>query len=125
MKARLTAIVGAIQGFEANQAACRLAHRRRLGRRDAGQADLAQAAGLAHAQAERRVAGQLNGAMTQAHVARNRQPGTRFAEAGGIEAVLLQQRLRVCAMAANGVRQAMDEADRQITEPQRLRFHGL
>ncbi|MNL11167.1 hypothetical protein D3C87_1319920 [compost metagenome] len=48
VKARLTAIVGAIQGFEANQAARRFAHSRRLCRGDTGQTGLAQAAELTH-----------------------------------------------------------------------------
>ncbi|MNH25289.1 hypothetical protein D3C79_852750 [compost metagenome] len=48
VETRLTAIVGAIQGFESNQAARCLPHRRCLRGSDAGQAGLTQAAELAH-----------------------------------------------------------------------------
>src|SRR5690349_19284368 len=106
----MAAIVGPIQGFEANQAARRLAYRGCLGCRDARQSRLAEAAELAHAQAERRVAGQLNRTMSQTHVARNRKARTRFAEAGRVQAVLLEQGLGVRIEAAHGVRQAMNEA---------------
>ncbi|MNG14899.1 hypothetical protein D3C84_986910 [compost metagenome] len=108
----MTAIVGAVQRFEANQAARRLAYRGCLGCGDARQAGLAQTAELPHAQAECRVAGQLNRTVSQAHITRDRQSGARFAEAGRIQAILLQQGLWICPEAVHGVRQAMNEAYR-------------
>ncbi|MNH11667.1 hypothetical protein D3C79_711880 [compost metagenome] len=120
----MTPIIGAVQGFESNQAACGFSYRRRLGRSDASKASLAQAAELAHAQAKGRVAGQLNGAVAQAHVARYRQSGTGFAQAPGVEAVLIEQWLRIDAMTAHGIGQAMNKAHRQIAQAHRLRLHG-
>jgi hypothetical protein len=71
------------------------------------------------------VAGQLNRTMAQTHVARDREARARFAEAGGVQAVLFEQWLRVCTETAHGVGQAMNEAYRQITQTHRQRFHGL
>ncbi len=83
-----------------------------LGGGDSGQAGLAQATEPAHAQAQCRVVGQLNGAVTQAHVARDRETGAGLGQSRGVETVLFKQRLWVQAMAAHGIGQAMDEAHR-------------
>ncbi|MNT73721.1 hypothetical protein D3C72_2124640 [compost metagenome] len=106
----MTPIIGAIQGFESNQAARGFSYRRCLRCGDASEACLAQATELTHAQAKGRVAGQLNGAVAQAHVARYRQPGTGFAQARGIKAVLIEQWLWIDAMTAHGIGQAMNKA---------------
>jgi len=89
-EARLTAIIGAVQGFEARQRARRLAHVGGLGGGNPRQPGLAQPAELAHAQAQARVAGELDGRMAQAHVARDRQARTRLGEARWVESVLQQ-----------------------------------
>ncbi|KPY86284.1 phosphopantothenoylcysteine decarboxylase/phosphopantothenate--cysteine ligase [Pseudomonas syringae pv. spinaceae] len=81
VKARLPAIVGAIQRLEAYQRARRLAHGRCLSGRHARKACLGETAELAHAQAQSGLAGELDGSVPKTHVARDRQARTRLTQA--------------------------------------------
>ncbi|MNN13039.1 hypothetical protein D3C81_1260560 [compost metagenome] len=121
----LTAIVGTVQRLETDQAARGFAHGWRLCGGNAGQSGLAQATELTHAQAQRRVTGQLNRRVAQAHIARNRQTRPGLGQSRGVQTILLQQRLRIRPMTAHGVGEAVNEAHRQVPEAHRQGLHGL
>ena len=92
---------------------------RRLRSRDTREPGLADAAHLAHAQAQSRLTGELDRGVTQTHIARYRKSPPGFSEPGGIQAVLLQQRRGVVVKAAHRVRQILHEAGGQIPQTRR------
>ncbi|MCY1435021.1 hypothetical protein D9M71_511000 [compost metagenome] len=71
MEARMATVVGGVQRLEAQQGARCFADSGRLGRSDAGQACLAEAADATHVQTQGRVSGQFDGGMAQVHVTRD------------------------------------------------------
>jgi hypothetical protein len=79
---------------------------------DAGEAALARAAQLAHAQAQGGVATLLDGCVAQAHVAGDRQSRTGLAQARRVQSVLLQQRLRSDSALRQRIGETVDEAHR-------------
>ena len=119
VQARLATVIGTVQGLEADQGARGFPYRRGLRGRDTGQPGLTQAAQLPHAQTQRGVAGQGNRRMPQAHVARDREPRHRLAQARRIKAVLVEQRQGVMTAAAHRIRQLLHETDRQIPQTHR------
>ena len=121
----MPAVVGAVQGLEADQGACRFAHGGGLGCGNPGQPHLAQAAKLAHAQAQGRVAGQGNRGVAQAHIAGDRQACQRLGQTGRVQAKLFEQGGRVVGATAYGVSQGLDKPDRKIAQAHRQRLHGI
>ena len=72
-----------------------------------------------------RLAGERLPGMPQTHITRDRQARRRLRQPGRVKPVLIQQRLRVMAVAADGLGQGIDKSDRKVTQTHRQRFHGL
>ncbi|MNH30938.1 hypothetical protein D3C79_912630 [compost metagenome] len=107
----MATVVGGVQRLEAQQGARCFADSGRLGRSDAGQACLAEAADATHVQTQGRIGGQFDGRVAQVHVARNGQARTGFGQACRVQAVALQQRCRLDPALLQDFTQGLDKTD--------------